>query len=135
MSFIWDDNLALGVEEIDDQHKEIFVRFDKLSMACQEQHGSDVIQELMDYLHEYVAHHFAAEEAIMEQVNYPGLTLQREQHEMFRKDLDALSDESKAGMDLHKLSLAVDRRLVQWFVLHIRNLDSEMARFVKLQKS
>ncbi len=135
MSFTWNDNLAVGVEEIDEQHREIFARFDKLSLACQEQHGGDVVKELIDFLHEYVEKHFAAEEALMQKLAYPGLAVQLEQHAAFRKDLDALTVENEQGMDAHKLSLAVDRRLVQWFILHIRNLDSEMAQFVKSHKN
>jgi len=82
-----------------------------------------------------VTHHFAAKEALMEKLAYPGLAVQREQHATFRKDLDLLTIENEQGMDAHKLSMAVDRRLVQWFILHICNLDSEMAQYVKSHKN
>jgi hemerythrin len=131
MPLVWDDNLLLGVEDIDQQHREIFSRFEKLSYACQEQQGSDVVRESLDYLQEYVAHHFAAEESIMEKLAYPDLDIQREQHAAFRKDIDAMIAASQQGADGHRLSLEVDRRLVQWFILHIRNLDSKLAAFVR----
>lgn len=134
MQILWDENLTLGVSEIDTQHKEIFVRFESLSKACQEQHGSDVVIDLLDYLLEYVAEHFAAEEALMKKVNYPGLEEQLAQHAAFRKDIDALKSSSEQYSDMHRLSLDVDRRLVQWFILHIRNLDSKMAAYVNTQR-
>jgi len=134
MAISWNENLIIGVPVVDDQHKEIFARFDKLSLACQNQHGSEGVKELLSYLHDYVAAHFAAEEALMEMLNYPGLAVQSENHAAFKKDIIALFDESEQGVDGHRLSLEVDRRLVQWFILHIRNLDSEMADFVNAQR-
>jgi hemerythrin len=131
MALIWDDSLLLGVELIDQQHKEIFDRFEKLSRACQDQHGSDVVSELLDYLQGYVNSHFADEEAIMEKLSYPELAIQREQHAAFRKDIAAMIAASQQGGDGHRLSLEVDRRLVQWFILHIRNLDSKLATFIR----
>ncbi len=134
MAISWNDNLIIGVSVVDDQHKEIFARFDKLSLACQNKIGYEEVKELLSYLHEYVATHFAAEEALMEMLSYHGLAVQSEQHAAFKKDIIALSAESEQGVDGHRLSLEVDRRLVQWFILHIRNLDSEMAGFVNAQR-
>ena len=36
MSLQWDESLVLGIDEIDNQHKSIFVRFEKLSEAAQQ---------------------------------------------------------------------------------------------------
>ena len=134
MAFTWDDNLALGNSAIDDQHKEIFARFDKLSLACQKQRGGEELKELLDFLDEYVAHHFADEEALMERIAYPGLALQRDQHAEFRQNISELHARSADETEKHKLSLDVDRMLIQWFILHIRSLDVKLVEFVKNQQ-
>ena len=134
MAFTWDNNLALGNSEIDDQHKEIFARFDKLSLACQERRGGEVLKELLDFLDEYVARHFADEESLMERAGYPGLALQREQHAEFRLKIAELRNRNADQAEKHKLSLDVDRVLIQWLIRHIRSLDVQLVEFVKNQQ-
>ena len=41
MSIEWSNSLATGVTEIDDQHREIFNRVNRLSEACSEGKGKE----------------------------------------------------------------------------------------------
>jgi len=130
MALSWDESLALGNTEIDEQHREIFSRFDSLSLACREGHGEESLKSVFMFLDEYVVRHFAAEEALMERSNYPGLLEQREQHVAFRRTLADMHARNLDDAARHKLSLDVDRMLIQWFVNHIRNLDAKLVAFV-----
>lgn len=134
MALSWEETLALGSPDIDDQHREIFARFDKLALACQEQRGEVVLRELLVFLDEYVARHFAAEEAFMESISYPGLAVQRVQHVEFRRNIAELHARCLDESQRHKLSLDVERMLIQWFIHHIRSLDIKLVEFVRNQQ-
>jgi hemerythrin len=129
MALTWDDSLELGVEEIDSQHREIFKHFEKLSNACQNGQGEGILEEVLTFLGDYVAHHFSSEEAIMEQIHYPKLPEQQEQHKIFSKVIEELRDRSlEHGQEL---ALTVDRQLVRWLIQHIRSFDRELVEYIK----
>ena len=130
MALTWDSSLELGVQEIDDQHREIFSHFEKLSSACQSGQGEEVLDEVLTFLDNYVAHHFSSEEALMERFRYPKLPEQREQHAIFRQVIEELRSRSREGEQGHELSLAIDRQLVRWLIQHIRSFDRELAEYI-----
>lgn len=130
MALSWDNSLELGVQEIDDQHREIFSHFEKLSSACQSGQGEVVLGEVLTFLDDYVAHHFSSEEALMERYRYPKLPEQREQHDIFRQVIEELRSRSREGLHGHELSLEVDRQLVRWLIQHIRSFDRELAEYI-----
>jgi hemerythrin len=133
MALAWDNNLELGVPEIDDQHREIFNYFEKLSTACQAGQGESVLDDVFRFLDDYVAHHFSSEEALMQQHGYPGLTEQQEQHALFRQEIEALRNQPREAGQEHELALAIDRQLVRWLIRHIRNQDREMVEYITSQ--
>ncbi len=130
MALVWDNSLELGVQEIDNQHREIFNCFEKLSSACQSGQGEGVLEEVLMFLDDYVAHHFSSEETLMEHHHYPKLSEQREQHISFRQELEDLRNHSRTDEDRHKLAMAIDRQLVRWLIQHIRSSDREMAEYI-----
>ncbi len=127
---VWDNSLVLGVEEVDEQHREIFRHFEKLSTACQSGQGEEVLDEVLTFLDDYVARHFSSEEALMERHRYPKLPEQREQHAIFRQVIEELHNRSREGLHGHELSLAIDRQLVRWLIQHIRSFDRELAEYI-----
>jgi hemerythrin len=58
MGIEWRDSLAIGVEAIDNQHKELLLRFDRLLKACQSGQGIEELKKLQTFLEEYVRTHF-----------------------------------------------------------------------------
>jgi hemerythrin len=44
MAMIWSDNFSVGVSSIDEQHKELFHRTNRLLEACQEGRGKEVVK-------------------------------------------------------------------------------------------
>ena len=129
MTLSWDNSLELGVQEIDDQHREIFMQFEKLSNACQGGQGEGVLEEVLTFLDNYVTHHFSSEEALMEQYHYPKLPEQQEQHAIFRQAIEELHGRSRGGEQGHELAMAIDRQLIRWLIQHIRSFDREMAEY------
>lgn len=135
MALTWDDSLELGVLEIDDQHREVFRFFEKLSDACQRGQGEGVLEEALTFMEDYIEHHFSSEEALMLQYHYPKLPEQREQHAILRHEIEVLRSRSREGEHGQELAMAVDRQLVRWLIKHIRSFDREMAEYIKAHPS
>ena len=54
MAFKWTKALAVGVEEIDNQHKELFEKVNELVAAMREKKGKEIIKETMVFMENYV---------------------------------------------------------------------------------
>jgi len=124
---LWDESLAIGVEEIDLQHRELFTRFEGLLDACREGKGREELQRLLDFLAEYVSVHFDAEERFMASRGYAGLAEHRRQHEVFRGklgDLRQIYHDQGAGMDL---LITTNATVLDWIIQHVRKTDRSMA--------
>ena len=58
----WDDELSLGLEEIDNQHRELFRRMETLLEACVAGKAAEEVIGMLAFLDDYVAVHFRTEE-------------------------------------------------------------------------
>lgn len=130
MALVWDNSLELGVQEIDDQHREIFNCFEKLSSACQRGRGDSVLEEVLTFLEDYVSRHFSSEEELMEQYKYPKLAEQKTQHSNFNQEIKNLRVRLLDGTNGHELAMSINRHLVRWLIQHIRSSDREMAEYM-----
>ena len=67
----WDLTLDIGIDSIDNQHKELFNRLDQLLSSIDEGRSNDEVIKTLDFLEEYVVKHFNEEEEIQNKINYP----------------------------------------------------------------
>ncbi len=131
MSIEWQDELLLGIPEIDEQHQELFRRFASFSQACQEQQGRETLMEFLSFIKQYSVHHFASEEQLMTRYNYPGIQEQALHHAQFQHDLEEFAEKVSSGDVNQELALSVKGKLIRWLILHINDLDRRMIEFVK----
>lgn len=129
---VWDKSMEIGVKEIDDQHKELFVHSNTLLNAIKERKDQNEIEEVISFLNEYVEKHFKDEEEIMEEHNYPFLDFQKEQHENFVEHFKGIQNELK---ELKKsrsyLIFRIRLLVVDWIVNHTYKQDRHFGRFLK----
>lgn len=81
MGIGWKESLAIGVEEIDNQHRELVRQFSRLLSACEEGKGEQEAREVLEFLEGYVRRHFSDEEALQRLHRYPAY------HELQRASL------------------------------------------------
>lgn len=60
----WSPSLAIGVPEIDDQHRTLFERAGRFAAAVHGHERNARLEELFDFLAEYALEHFASEERL-----------------------------------------------------------------------
>ena len=131
MDIEWSDALATGVNEIDNQHKEIFSRFGRLFTACSQGKGKDEVLVLLGFLDEYVKEHFAAEERLQLRHAYPEYAAHKAEHSRFIADVARLTSEMKAEGATLSLVIMTNKTLAAWLVQHIKKTDMAFATYVR----
>jgi len=131
MSLQWDDSLELGFDVIDQQHKGLVERFDKLSKAAQEGTSHELIEELSFFLLEYAQKHFEAEEKIMEEYVYSKIETQRTEHAAFTRDANELKSTIEQNGATREVAIAATGKLLRWIIQHIKKHDKEMVAYIK----
>ncbi len=129
MSIYWKEELATGIDYIDDQHKEIFARFETFSSACTDGTGSAELKELVDFLSDYTGHHFHDEELVMTGAKYPELPAQKAAHAEFLADFTRLKELVDGQEPGRETVLAEKRVMIQWLVNHISHMDRAFAEY------
>jgi len=133
MSITWTSSLATGVAEIDNQHREIFARVNRLSEACAEGRGKEEVLRLLDFLEDYVKEHFAAEEKLQIREGYPEYAAHRSLHSRFVADLEHLGATFRTEGATLSLVIMTNKTLTAWLVQHISKVDMEFASYLKAQ--
>lgn len=131
MSIQWTDDLALGIAEIDGQHKELFAHVNALLDAAKARKGKDEIDRLFQFLDDYTREHFTFEESLQRSAGYPRLEEHRKMHEGFIRTLAMLKARHAENGDSLSLRLQVNQFVVDWLVKHISHEDVDLARYVK----
>ncbi len=131
MGIEWRESLAIGVSEIDNQHKELLSRFDALLKACEGGKGLDELTKLLGFLDDYVVKHFSDEEGIQRLRHYPGYPDHKREHDSFVARLKALKQEiGTEGVALHHV-METNNLLLKWLINHISKVDVELGKFLK----
>ena len=135
MSMQWTADLATGVTEIDNQHKEIFSRLGQLFAACSEGRGKEEVLRLILFLEEYVKEHFSAEERLQMRHGYPDYAAHRGEHSRFMADVDRLTREFRAEGATLPLVIMTNKTLSSWLLQHITRTDMAFAKYLREQEA
>jgi len=127
----WTPNLSVGVEQIDDQHKLLFEKAEKLFEAGKNKQAKEYIGELLDFLESYTQKHFADEEKYMLSIHYPQYGEQKAAHTAFIAQLHKLrSDYTTSGSNI-LVVLNANQMIVDWLTKHISSMDKKIGEFAK----
>lgn len=100
--YVWNEDLNIGVESIDQEHKELFETINKLFSFTSSKKGGwaggknsrRACRKGIEHFKEHAVKHFADEEAYMESIDYEGLDQHKRIHKGFRENtLPALERE------------------------------------------
>ena len=135
----WTEDLSIGVELIDNQHKELFSRITDLVDAIKHHTCKYKIPDVVRFLDEYIVFHFGEEEAFMQKHKYPQYPRHKAQHTKFianfnelKKELQKLEGGKKPGS--YDLSVETNQVVVDWILDHIVKVDKEFGVFLKTIK-
>ena len=124
----WNDAWRCGVELIDEQHIRFIALIESLRVAVDEGRGDEDCLAVLIELWDYVNLHFASEEALQQQIAFPGLAEHRQQHGEFAERVRSLVHRYRQGEKV--LSQEVLRFLADWMINHIGTSDAQIGRYV-----
>lgn len=125
----WTQDLATGIERIDEQHRELYARIDALHDAMRAGRLEEV-PAVLEYLGRYATEHFATEEAHMAAEGYPGLELHRAAHLAFVAEFERQRAACQASRHARPV-VELSGWLADWLRDHVRRVDGELARFLR----
>ncbi len=120
------DSLRVGVESIDARHEEFWHLYERLK-ACADSDFVDIFERLITHTVE----HFAEEEADMAGINYPNKYEHEQEHRKALEEIAYFMDKAKSGKLFFAKSY-VAQRLGNWFRTHLLNMDSDLARVMRI---
>ena len=95
--YAWNPTYSVKVKRFDEEHQQLFSIINELHEGMKNGRGKEVLQDVLARLQSYTERHFTAEEAVMKQLSYPGLSAQIDQHRMFTNRVKEIGAQYKAG--------------------------------------
>lgn len=124
----WSEELSVGLQEIDEQHKILVTLVNRLYEAIVTQHEDEAIQGILQELTQYTLIHFAVEESLMRIFNYPEYNEHKKHHHELTTQVIDLKKKVEAGEA--KISMELLGFLRSWLTNHIMVEDKRYAPFL-----
>lgn len=126
----WHPSLSVGIDLIDDQHKELFRRADMLFEAGRKGQAKEHVGELLEFLDSYTKQHFKDEEEYMASIGYPGLEEQKRAHAAFVRQLQELRQKYDASGGNLTVIISANQLVINWLAKHVSNADRKIGEFL-----
>jgi len=121
--FQWEAKYSVGIQSIDNQHKEIFRYLDKLLEAMKQGQASHVINEIVLELEKYARNHFQKEEYFFGRFNYPETDSHVAEHQNFNQKIALFKTDLKNSKNVSSFDLL--NFLKEWIEHHILEVDKQ----------
>ena len=124
MSVTWDDSLAMGLPEIDEQHHRFVDLLAKLEKAIEDREEATHLADVFDELEQYITFHFSNEEKHFDEFGcYPNAEAHKHAHNAFSEHVKKmryqfLDNPSEGAFELV-------RSMYDWLSHHIGTMDHE----------
>ncbi len=132
---MWKDKYKVGVELIDEQHKELFKRLSEFIQIVQSKSDwderLDKVKETMEFMQEYVVFHFNDEEEYQKKINYPDIEIHKEAHRKFKEGInDYVKIFEQGGFTDEKIQ-EFSAKLMTWLIMHVGKMDQKIGEYVR----
>lgn len=125
----WEKQLDLGIEVLDNEHKELIEHANVLFTAIKDGKSDDQVMKHLEFLAAYTLKHFESEEKFQKKIGYPDYEAHRKIHQEFKGVVNALLDDvRKNGLSASK-KIEVNRMTIDWLRKHIGIEDKKIATF------
>jgi hemerythrin len=123
----WVDDLSVGIQEIDEQHKVLVGLVNRMYEAIVKRTDKQEISSILDELAQYTVIHFAVEESLMRIFDYQEYELHKKHHEELT--IQVVELQRKLGKGESAISIEVLHFLRHWVTYHILQDDKKYSPF------
>ena len=127
--FEWNERYSVGIGSIDAQHQTLFRLGAELHAAMTSGQGKAASGKILDRLIQYTTSHFAHEERLMRQHDFPGLAAHKAEHEALTKQV--LQFQSDFQLGKATITVQLLHFLKNWLTHHIDGSDKRYAPHFK----
>jgi hemerythrin len=124
------NDLLTGNTIIDSEHKELFRVVNLLMDECSKGKGRSQLEPTIKFLVDYVNKHFAHEEQLQKNSNYPNMAAHHMFHENYKRKLmeivNAIPSSGPGVKDLANMNMHIGL-----LVSHIKTEDKKLGSFLK----
>lgn len=131
--FDWSDELSVGNQFIDNDHKKLIKMINNFHNAMQEGRGKEVISKVLNNLFIYTSEHFKREEDEMLRIKYALFEDHRRKHQQLISQVENLQTDLDNGKIM--LTTKVSDFLKDWLYSHILQTDKLLAAAISKAKS
>jgi len=135
MQYEWDSLLETGNPKIDAQHKQLIATLNSLLTACYNKNSRAELERTIDFLLVYTVKHFADEEALQKEYDYPDYPRHKQLHEEFKVVAIGLAEQLQQDGYSEALTAEVHSHIGEWLVNHIKGDDLLMALYIKSKEN
>jgi len=126
--FVWSEKYAVGVKEIDDQHKYFIDLINRANALLEKKCNNDAAEEVVKDLEAYARKHFDTEENFLKSIKYDKLLEHEIEHLRLIEKTNLLYD----GVLTGNVNIAkVVEFLEDWLEHHLLTFDKQYADFIK----
>lgn len=127
----WSDELSVGIDAIDAQHKNWIAHFNAVLDAIETNKDQETVISTLDFLADYTEKHFGTEEKHMKASGYPGFEAHLAKHNDLKSTVDDLVRDFREDGVSRQLADAINTLLSNWLVSHIQEMDTAFAAFAR----
>jgi len=121
----WTDELSVGVELIDEQHKYFIGLINRLVEVVEKKEPRSVSDMVLQELRNYTKFHFDTEEKLFEQVKYDKLKEHAYEHRKLASVVDAfIVRAQRSNYNYATINLLI-AFLIDWLVFHLDKVDKQ----------
>lgn len=125
----FDDRIRTGIDEIDEQHRQLVAIYNELDDAFQQGRANRQMSEILARLYRYTKVHFEHEERLLEECAWPDLAQHRFEHRQLAEKLRSFVVRYRRAGE--RISAEVVDFVRAWVVDHIMQCDLRYADHVK----
>lgn len=123
----WSDELSVGLQEIDEQHKILINLINRLfNEAILHKADKTVISAILEELVQYTIVHFAVEESLFRIFDYPDTEMHQAHHDKLKQEVSSFQKKFAGGavIDIELMNF-----LRKWLTHHIMMDDKKYTPF------
>ena len=118
------DDCLIHIEEIDNEHRHLFSLINEsIAMVAEASDVTTISKKLVSRLKDYAVNHFAHEEAYMESIHDPELSLQKREHAAFTEKINSFTLDTSSPEAAKESLNELLKYLIRWLYRHILSSD------------
>lgn len=129
----WKNAYYVGVEEIDNDHKQLVSLINQVVTASQDHLSENIVPNILDELIDYTKNHLRREEKLMEEYEYPDRVKHAVMHVKFIDKINKFHTKYESERKM-KNEVVFDF-LRCWLLKHISSTDQDLGAFIKAKRS